>query len=211
MLSEYVIPVPGWFKDDYSFLDIETRKVRLPEPGFYMRNGGLLKMRWQVFMAGVARNQKITLIEHADDEGDILDRIGELVHGSSIIGYSAGSRQFDEMVLKGKFTNARRAHELVPFYPFMPWAEDMDWVNYHRGIRSNINIQCRQRDVESKDVPLASHDGRIGLVLVHILRDVAEVILDSGYHDSMCGKWCEDVLTKHRFANDQIFQGERIE
>ncbi|HWI68652.1 MAG TPA: hypothetical protein VNS88_09755 [Nitrospiraceae bacterium] len=210
MLSEYVITVPGWFKDGYSFLDIETRKVKLPEPGFYMRNGGLLKMRWQVFMAGVARNRQITLIEHADSEGIILDRIGELVHGSRIIGYSAGSRQFDEMVLKGKFTNARRAHELVSFYPFMPCAEDMDWVNYHRGIRSNINVQCRLPDIESKDVPRAEQDGRIDLVLVHMLRDVAEVILDSGYHDSMCGKWCKDVLTKHGFANDEIFRGEHV-
>ena len=206
MLSEYVIPVPGTFADDEAFLDIETRKVPVGRP-FKMRNGETLRMRWQVFMAAVARSQEIILIEHAKSEDVILDRIAELVAPYRIIGYSAGRREFDEMVLKGKFTNARRAHELQPFYPAMPGAEDFTWINYRRGIRSNVTDQ-RLPDVESAQVPLAAEDGRMPQVLVHMLRDVVEVILDCGLHDSICKTWCENVITRPSFASDQIFMDE---
>jgi hypothetical protein len=88
--------------------------------------------------------------------------------------YSA-TREFDEMVLRGRFTNARRAHRAEPG----PWpnldGKKITWKNL-RKIARPVTWQ-RSPDVASKEVPAAWSRGQKELVVRHCLKDVVELTL----------------------------------
>jgi hypothetical protein len=196
MFSEYVIPVPGTWARGVALLDLETRKVPAPA-GFRMRNGEPLRQRWSVAMAGIARGGVIFLVDDAFSEEDRLAGIGERLAGAPEIRYAA-TREFDEMVLRGRFTNARRAHAHEPFYPAMPGAELARW----RNVRFTPDVP-RGADVASRDVPAALARGDWEPVAVHLLRDVAELILTAN-PDAECRAWCLRVLADYAYALNEI-------
>src|SRR5712691_11172911 len=123
--SWYEIPVPGRWDPEVALIDLETAKV--PTGGFVMKNGEPLRNRWSVVFAGVANLGWVFLID-GDDEPGILDGIAATLAGASQARYAA-TREFDEMVCRGRFTNARRAHEDFPFFPAVPGADLMSWRN----------------------------------------------------------------------------------
>lgn len=207
-MSEFVISVPGETGlDDSALLDLETRKVPAPE-GFRMRNGEPLRSRWSAFLAGVYRSGEIRLVE-GDDESDVLTGTASALAAPSEVVYCA-TREFDEMIMKGRFTNARRAHEPEPFYPALEGAENLRW----RNVRPVAKLAARGRsapreaDVESRDVPSYWEDGYDEIVMIHLLRDVVELILLAGNPDLRCRTWCASVLTDREFARNEIFGGE---
>lgn len=205
--SEYSIPVPGKFRDGAAFLDLETRKVPAatpPSDGFRMKNGELLRRRWSAFLAGVAVNGEVRLVEYVDDENDFLASVREAIGPATSVVYGA-TREFDEMILKGRFTNARRAHELVPFYPSLPGADDLEWVNL--GPKASHFPELREADTPSKGVSKV-YETDPDIVLIHNLRDVAELILAAGEPDADAATWCVSVLSSTEYAANQIFGGE---
>jgi hypothetical protein len=200
------IEVPGSFAAGPAFLDIETRKVLVPE-GFIMKNGEPLRNRWQAFLVGIARAGHIAILNNPDEKLLLRDVRGELYWHKGPIVYSA-TRQFDEMILRGRFTNARRAHEDAPFYPHLMRPDDWQW-----DCRKPGKPLPRGYDVRSKDVPAVWDDGdpsqRIN-VLVHLLRDVAELILQYGNPDHLCRIWCDAVLASFRFAEQALHDSRSL-
>jgi hypothetical protein len=202
--GQYDIQIPGHYLDQVAYLDIETRKV-LAGPlgfGYRMKNGELLRQRWQAFLAGVAYRGYVTIVEYTDSERGFLTGVAEAISPADTVVYQA-SRQFDEMVLKGRFTNARRAHEDIPFYPVMPGAEDLTWDCRRYSARP-----ARGYDCGSKDVPARWGQYDRERVLVHLLRDVVELILQAGEPDQACEEWCRQVLASFSFALKQIQEEE---
>lgn len=201
MTSEYVVPVPGRFDGSAAFVDLETKKVPCD---YVMVNGERLRNRWSVLMAGVARSGVIRLMDSVDSEAVLLDQISEAIADGEVV--YAGTREFDEMILRGRFTNARRAHAPVPFYPSLPGANELAWYNCHR--EAKALTEERGADVPSRDVPVAYGDGRYELVVIHLLRDVAELILAAGAPDAACRDWCRLILLDYVAAWDAVFGGE---
>lgn len=199
MWSEYVVPVPGQFDAGVAFLDLETQKVPCD---YRMANGEILRQRWSVLMAGVARDGRVRLFERTE-EAELLAAVAEAVAGGPIV--YAAPREFDEMILRGRFTNARRAHASAPFFPAMPGAESVRW----RNVRRDLVSADRAPDVPSREVPARVEDGRdYELVLVHLLRDVVELLLAAGNPDAECDAWCRRVLAITAFASEAVFSGE---
>lgn len=187
----YQIEVPGTFAADRAFLDLETVKV----PADYrMANGEMLRRRWSIAMAGIALEGKIDLFDSEGDERYVLEAIADALAPVDEVVYGA-TREFDEMICKGRFTNARRAHAPAPVFPAVPWADELRWTN----IGAAKPDAYRSPDVESRDVPKILETDRTR-VLVHLLRDVAELILVAGSPDAIARKWCEDVLVSWGFA-----------
>ena len=91
------------------------------------------------------------------------------------IRYTA-TREFDEMVLRGRFTNARRAHS--------SWAGnwsnlnelDCTWNNIRKSMLPKEYIK-RGADVASKDVPATWDAGNKDVVILHNERDIIEMVL----------------------------------
>lgn len=199
---KYVISVPGRFNGANAFVDLET--VKTPTDDFVMRNGEALRARWRAAMAGVALGGEVVLLSFLNDEVAGLAELGaELAYADEVV--YAATREFDEMILKGRFTNARRAHEPEPFFPVMPGAEDLTWRNVlpsarERSLGLTLTTAWRTDDIASKDVPTALLKGVRDVVLVHLLRDVVELILAAGRPDHKCRAWCERVLSDYWFA-----------
>jgi hypothetical protein len=151
------------------WIDIETRKVDAPDGWGY-------KKRWQCFMICIAAfddssNLRVTLL--SGDEGMLMKRLEKRLEGYCQIEYNA-TRQFDEMILRGRFTNARRALKDEPG----PWPNlndcDFDWNNNWKELKGKeVN---RTFDVESKLVPDNWKAGNKNIVRLHCLRDVLEMI-----------------------------------
>jgi hypothetical protein len=200
------ITVPGYWARDVAVLDLET--VKVPTGGFVMANGEPLRNRWSVAMAGIGLNGRITIVEYSGTEQARLSRIADLVTGATEVRYDA-TREFDEMICRGRFTNARRAHETEPFYPRVPGADDLPWRNIHRWeATAGLRNTRRGEDIASRDIPAALNSGSYspyGMepVLVHLLRDVCELILAS-YPDQACKKWCDDILRDYGWALSAI-------
>jgi hypothetical protein len=191
-----VISVPGRFDGANCFLDLET--VKVPTNGFVMKNGEALKNRWSVALAGVAMAGDIMILDGT--EAKILAVLGDCLALADAVIYSA-TRQFDEMICKGRFTNARRAHEPVAFFPAVPGAEDLAWY-CERGDMA----WDRGDDVPSREVPAALKRGDREVVEVHLLRDVAELILMFGNPDVTCDSWCQSVLADYDFCVDILLK-----
>jgi len=201
-----LVKVPGRFQADAAFLDIETRKVPAttpPSEGFRMKNGELLRNRWQAFLVGIARDGHVAILNNPDEKLLLREVRSELYWHAGPIVYSA-TRQFDEMILKGRFTNARRAHEDRPFYPAMFRADDYEWVCHPHDERLP-----RGDDLPSKGISRVWEDPtrRIG-VLVHNLRDVAELIVLHGDPDPECRIWCRAILASYDFAAECLRHSE---
>jgi len=197
-----VIEVPGSFRHWITFLDLETEKVPATA-GFRMKNGEILRNRWSAFLAGVTSFRRITIIERTGSEIAFLAAVRGAIE-TKAVAYRA-TREFDEMILKGRFTNARRAHEDTPFFPSMPGAEELSWRCYKPDGLQFV----RDHDCESRDVPLIwrqEPEARI-VVMVHLLRDVCELIMAYGEPDAECEEWCARVLTGGGFAANKIFNG----
>jgi hypothetical protein len=202
-VSEYVIPVPGNFPSGIAYLDLETRKVPT-RPVFTMKNGEVLRKRWSVFMAGVARDGEICLIDGEGEEG-ILAGITNACWASEAVVYAA-TREFDEMIVKGRFTNARRAHEDEPFYPIAYGAGYWNWRNL--GVIPDDLRSLRGSDLPGKEVYKTFLSGHADVVMVHLLRDVATLILMGGEYDRECERWIKRVLAYEKFALKEIMGGD---
>jgi hypothetical protein len=188
------IEVPGRFRSGICYLDIETRKVPCR---WAFPNGVPLRRRWSAFMVGVTSFRRITIVESAGDEREFLAGVREAIGEADTVLYR-GTRQFDEMVLKGRFTYARRGPAEVPFYPAMPGAEELTWDQ--RRVLPEPWRTLRERELDSRYVPEVYERDPV-LVLVHNLRDVVELIAGYGEPDEECAAWCRRVLTDVTFAD----------
>jgi hypothetical protein len=200
----WTIPVPGEYLDGVAYLDLETEKVPAPA-GFRMRNGEPLRKRWSAFLAGVVWAGEIRIVERTGSEPMFLDGVREALGSADTVAYRA-TREFDEMILKGRFTNARRAHEPLPFFPALPGADDLTWDG-----RKPDGLEFeREEDCESRDVPWIwrMEPERREIVMIHLLRDLAELILFYGEPDAECEEWCARVLLDRGFARNAIYGGE---
>lgn len=193
-----VIPIPGNVSDGTAYLDIETRKIDF---GKYLDDGWLLKRRWSAFAIGIAAGGAVTLCA-TYDEPLLLKSAAELI-GHRSITYAA-TRQFDEMILKGRFTNARRAHADRPMYEAMPGASSHVWHNIIREVRQSQIGLLRSEDVHSKDVPdLWCTDNRT-IILVHLLRDVLELVMADMKANAEARAWIRRVLFSNSYAIELI-------
>lgn len=150
------------------WLDIETRKVDAPEWWPQRR-------RWQTFMVGIAgaMDPGVLFAEvRSGTETELMEWLSEFE------GYQiryAATREFDEMVLRGRFTNARRAHSKTPGnWPTLDGL-DFSWKNIRKTLRERT--WSRAADVKSADVPAVWQAGGQKVVAQHCLRDVLETVL----------------------------------
>jgi hypothetical protein len=195
------ITVPGKFLgDSTAYLDLETRKVPC---NWSFPSGELLRRRWSAFLAGVAVAGEITIVETASSEREFLQAVRDTIGSADTVVYRA-TRQFDEMILKGRFTNARRALAEVPFFSVMPGAEDLTWDCRKHDPDSEWQA-FRHTDIPSKDAP-AIYELNPGLVMLHLLRDVCELIGAYGQPDPTCEAWLRRVLTDPVFADSLLSQ-----
>jgi hypothetical protein len=191
------IEVPGTFRDAIAYLDLETRKVPCR---WHFPNGVPLSRRWMAFIAGVATAGRIRIVESAGDEREFLKGVRAAIGHADTVLYSSKNK-FDEGILKGRFTYARRGWADEAFYPPMPGADSLDWDR-----RSGETLYTRLREVEldSRYVP-SVYERDSALVLVHNLRDVVAMIAGYGEPDAECEQWCRRVLTDIDYAYSQVF------
>jgi len=150
------------------WLDIETRKVPAPV-------GWSQKMRWEPFMVAIAGAMDpgiffATVVSGTEEE--MVQWVNEFAGYE--IRYLA-TREFDEMVLRGRFTNARRAHSMSPgSWPNLDSA-DIRWTNIRKV--ATEPTWTRAADVRGRDVPMEWAAGARRVVATHCLRDVLENVL----------------------------------
>lgn len=156
-----------------ALVDIETRKVPAP-PGFVMPNGEPMRRRWQVFLVGVSVGGRDWILE-GGSEVELLRKVADLLEleGVEEIVYMA-TREFDEMILKGRFTNARRAHLHEPGpWPALPGADRYVWT-----CLNPKKVERDERgpdDVPSKEIPERWAKGERDLVRLHLAADLLEL------------------------------------
>jgi hypothetical protein len=196
MTGTWTVEVPGKFRDGVTFLDLETVKVPCE---WTSPAGEKLGRRWSAFLAGVADGGRITLVERTGSEEDFLTGVREAIR-TPAVSYRA-TRKFDEMILKGRFTYARRGPAPEPFYPAMPGAEDLVWV-CERDLPEPW-ASLRERELASALVP-ETYATDPGLVLIHLLRDVCELIAAYGEPDAECEAWLRRVLMDGFFASNEL-------
>lgn len=196
------IDVPGKFLDAIAYLDLETRKVPCR---WAFPNGVPLGRRWMAFLAGVATGGRIVLVESAGDEKWFLEGVREAIGSADTVLYRA-TNTFDEGIMKGRYTYARRGWSEVPFYPAMPGAEDLTWDRRKHEPDSEWQ-KLRERELDSRYVAEV-YERNSGLVLIHLLRDVVELIGAYGEPDAEAEAWCRRVLTDATYADSVIFGGE---
>ncbi len=190
-VETWTIEVVGTFVASGALLDIETRKMKAEE-NFPFKN------RWSVMMVGLALDGLIKIVS-GEDERTVLSETARELKAAKKIVYSA-TREFDEMILKGRFTNARAAHLPVAGYPSLPNAEIFEWTN----VKNKTKLERSPTDCAGWAIPEAWARGEWEAVAVHNLRDVAEMILLNGYPDSACEAWCRKVLADDKFAAAQF-------
>lgn len=153
------------------YLDIETIKTDAPK-------GWPQKRRWRTFMVGlgfVMDGKFCVEVLATDDEKAMMKLVAERIRGKRVV-YGA-TREFDEMVLKGRFTNARRAHHPTPG----PWPNvsnvPCSWDNIGKIMRAVGRIK-RTEDIESKNAPVVwSESEDVSSVVRHNALDVLETML----------------------------------
>jgi hypothetical protein len=189
------IPLPGPMADGTAYLDIETRKVDF---GLPLSDGWIAKKRWSVFAVGIGRGDGVHL-RATYEENELLKTAAELIGRRTVV--YAATRQFDEMVLKGRFINVRRAIEPIALYPTLPGASPKRWRNIERtqGLKDPPE---RAADIESRLMPTAWCEGqeKRELVLVHLLRDVAELMFKDGKCVAANRAWVRHVLYSNEYA-----------
>lgn len=202
MFRELTIPIPGALPPQ-ALLDIETVKVPT-EPGYMMPNGERLRQRWSVVACGIALGETITL--HWRDplgELELLNAISARLRHAPKITYLA-TREFDEMVLRGRFTTARRAHLPKPAWPAIPLGETFRW----QATAPRVRYERSLSDVASASVPDLWWRGssKRRAVLIHLLRDVAELILLAAPNRAN-QIWCNNILISDPFARLLVPEG----
>lgn len=194
----YQVKVPGRFLGgSTAYLDLETRKVPCE---WAFPNGTPLKRRWMAFIAGVATKGKITIVESAGDEHSFLSGTRMAIGEADTVIYRA-TNVFDEGILKGRYTYNRRGLADEPFYPAMPDAEELTW-DRRRDLGALEGV--RERELDSRYVSV-TYERNPGLVLVHNLRDVVELVLAYGEPDEEASSWGRKVLTDLDFADSELF------
>lgn len=172
-----------------AWVDIETKKVPAPYPAWPY------KKRWSVFMVGLAyqNDTDLHVQVYSGTEAELIDYLTELFFEDRMpdsVVYSA-TRGFDELVLEGRFTNARRPPQQFPGpWPHLP-ARLLPWKNVRK--EAQPLIVRRYPDVESAKVPdlWSSGDERNrALVAWHCYKDVAELLL----RDPYCVNWLKPVV-----------------
>jgi hypothetical protein len=191
-----LVPLPGRASDGSAYIDIETRKIDF---GKQLPDGWVMRRRWSAFMIGVGTAEGIRIMATYDESALLL--AASRVVGNRVAVY-AGTREFDEMILKGRFTNARRAHSREVIYPSMPGASGLVWKNIHKQTRMAVSTLTRSVDTKSKSVNEAwcsDEDGR-ELVMVHNLRDVAELMYADQKCDAKTRAWIKMVMFSNAYA-----------
>ncbi len=199
-MPTYELKVPGRFEG--TMLDLETVKIPTPE-GFRMPSGEPLRRRWSIALAGVARDGRVLIVDGEGNEATALEELGDALAGSESVTYAA-TREFDEMICRGRFTNARRAHLPTPTFPAVPGAEEIGW----RNLGASSRVSRDPADLPSRDVPEALARGQVDVVAVHLLRDVAELILLAGLPGATASEWCSRVLREPGFALAELYGDE---
>lgn len=167
-------------KTEYSdvpcWIDIETEKVPTPA-GFVMENGEPMKRRWEPILIGTGYSfDGCVGIDLAYNFSDWVGYMNSLAGDADRMIYNA-TREFDEMILKGRFTNARRAH-LSKRGPWPGIAEKLFvWDNARKRMRAKVERCYDEYDSESKLIPKIWNDGKEDVVLTHLLRDIVDLIL----------------------------------
>jgi len=175
MLRAWTVDLPNELPEGVAYVDIETEKVELANPvrGF--------PRRWRPFLVGLASGSTLTLV--AGEEAELVAEVESRLSGKEV--RYAATKRFDELVLTGRFTNARRA----PLPEPGPWpavaVDAASWKNLGRQPEND-----RAADVASIEAPVAWYDGRERAVLVHCLRDVVELLMADGFEPV----WCRAVL-----------------
>ena len=174
-MRTWTVDLPGELPEGVAYVDIETEKVELANPvkGF--------PRRWRPILVGLASGSTLTLV--AGEEAELAAEVENRLRGK--VACYAGTKRFDELVLTGRFTNARRA----PLPEPGPWPavaiDACSWRNLGRQPEND-----RAADVASIEAPKAWYDGRERAVLVHCLRDVVELLMADGFEV----EWCRAVL-----------------
>jgi hypothetical protein len=196
--SVWSLTVPGTFCDETAYVDLETVKVPC---AWTSPAGESLSRRWSAFLAGVGYNGRITIVERTGTEPMFLAGVRGALGSAGTIVYRA-TRKFDEMILKGRYTYARRGPAPEPFYPAMPGAEELSW-RCERPDPDGFWESVRERELDSARVS-ETYRTDPDLVRLHLLRDVAELIGAYGDPDSECEDWLVRVLTDDDFARDLL-------
>jgi|GEM_PF-3239389 len=170
-------------KEGTCFVDIETKKVPTPK-GFKekLSTGYPMRNRWAAFMIGLAHwvEGEFILDIFYGDEVSLLGEFEMKVEKAKKIIYGA-TRSFDEMVLKGRFINARDRFLDKPG----PWphvSQKLPFVNERKALKKFNRLP----DVASKFVPEFWEAGKTDEVISHCARDVAEMILSYDNGNKVC-------------------------
>ena len=176
-----------------TWVDIETKKVEIDR--WVRETGEAVGRRWEPILIGTGFcSNGEWFVEMTFEWTSWVKFFEGLKVDSDLMVYDA-TREFDEMILKGRFHNARRAHfpERPKGYPGID--EDLfDWVNIRK--EAKPKQYERSEDVESKYVPESWKCGDETRVLVHLFRDVVGLILEDPEVDvedfSGVAKYLED-------------------
>jgi hypothetical protein len=153
------------------WLDIETMKTPAPLEFPY-------KLRWKPFMVSMCglESERFWLLTIAGDEDDLIAWLRTNLDEQTVR-YSA-TRDFDEMVLRGRFTNARAA--LLNDAGVWPNMDDasINWLNIRKAINREVLMERNwQNDCLSRDVPLLWNAGLRDVVTRHCARDALQLFL----------------------------------
>lgn len=180
-MKTWMMELPAFesFKKPTLTIDLETEKVK---GAFRWASGEKNSRRWKPFMVGLSfccDNRIEILVAYSFDESELIDWICEEL---PIYGSNTGDKifmnsrnKFDEMVLKGRFINARRKlAELPGNWPCDPF-EGFEFLNCGS---SDLKLS-RNEGIDWWDYPaLARAEDR--RIIEHCARDVFENLLAVG-------------------------------
>lgn len=174
-LAAFLFPA-AWGPKDLAWLDIEGVKVKAPESWSQ-------QTRTKAFMVGIGRFVEDGFLVHiyTGKEEYVMNAVKTVAHDRTLVYYA--TRDYDRMVLEGKWTQFRRSMSDRPGdWPNVGdgwfWQNLRDITTYQRMTWDRLR-SIRSPDVESKAVPeiwTVNPD----LVILHNVRDVIELaVLDS--------------------------------
>lgn len=157
-----------------TWIDIETEKIKIDR--WIRETGEAVGLRWNPILIGTGfLHEGRWFVEISFDWSSWTGFVEAMKEDTDLMIYNA-TREFDEMILKGRFHNARRAHfpEKPDHYPGIS-EKTFDWLNIRKVAKEKIFE--RDCDIESKNVPTAWKKGEEKRVFVHLFRDVVGLIL----------------------------------
>lgn len=206
-----LVPLPRSFvvkskrPERVSYLDIETKKVDVKP--FIRETGEKVTKRWEPILIGLGfRFEGQGYVEMTYEWDDWGEWFSGVKNRSDLILYGACRREFDEMILKGRFSNARRAH--LPKRPKgFPGVDEnlFRWLNVHQ--YKKLIKSSRDRDIESISVP-DKWPKEMDRIIVHNFRDVIEIILmDPGVEVVDLGE-VKNLMGNYEFCKKYIADNE---